>query len=524
MPVTNLVFTYTIQPSENANPLVVTALNLNGGTIGDGNGPANLNDIATSFANLQVDTTAPTITSIAASPATGDYPAGQLIQITVSFSEPVNVTGTPTLTLNSGASATYVSGSGTATLIYNYTTAVGQNANPLAVTSSSGTITDFAGNALVTNVGNIGTPFLIFNNNGAHVTSGAQTGGTSVDAPAGSLVVVAIAVPLGSHVGTLLDSTTNSYSLANQTVGNQEIELWYCRNVLHMPIGTTFTATVIGGGAFSVYSGAAAVSNANAGLDQTAGKNVTSSLNFSPSIPIGPFVSANEVVFATLNFSSFTSYVEDASFTNLVPGFLSGNGTPFSYLALSTTAAIAWAPSWSGSDSPAGALASFTGGGANTVFTGLQVDTIIPSVTATTPNPATGNIGSGASITITLTMSETVFVTGTPQLVLNSGGIAAYASGSGTAALVFNYSVSPGDSANPLAVSGINLNGGTILDGATNVANLNAALVSFGGLTINSGGAQVIASIPLGTLFPTVVSEPNATKVPNADSTIGVAA
>ena len=43
------------------------------------------------------------------------------------MSEPVTVTGTPTLTLNDGGTATYVSGSGSSTLTFSYTVASGQD-------------------------------------------------------------------------------------------------------------------------------------------------------------------------------------------------------------------------------------------------------------------------------------------------------------------------------------------------------------------------------------------------------------
>ena len=58
------------------------------------------------------DTTAPTVTNVTSTKADGAYPAGTLIPITVTFSETVAVTGTPTLALNSGGTATYSSGSG----------------------------------------------------------------------------------------------------------------------------------------------------------------------------------------------------------------------------------------------------------------------------------------------------------------------------------------------------------------------------------------------------------------------------
>ena len=61
-----------------------------------------------------IDTTAPTVSSVTASNADGAYKAGQTIHVQVNFSEPVNVTGTPQLLLETGATdetANYASGS-----------------------------------------------------------------------------------------------------------------------------------------------------------------------------------------------------------------------------------------------------------------------------------------------------------------------------------------------------------------------------------------------------------------------------
>ena len=58
--------------------------------------------------------------------------------------------GTPTLMLNDGGTATYVSGSGTNALTFSYTVAAGQNTSALAATAAnlnSATIKDGAGNA-----------------------------------------------------------------------------------------------------------------------------------------------------------------------------------------------------------------------------------------------------------------------------------------------------------------------------------------------------------------------------------------
>ena len=73
------------------------------------------------------DTTAPTVTNVTSTKADGAYPAGTLIPVTVTFSENVTVTGTPTLALNSGGTASYSSGSGGSTLTFNYTVGAGDN-------------------------------------------------------------------------------------------------------------------------------------------------------------------------------------------------------------------------------------------------------------------------------------------------------------------------------------------------------------------------------------------------------------
>jgi large repetitive protein len=76
------------------------------------------------------------------------FDVGGIAPVTVTFSSPVDVTGTPLLALNSGGTASYSSGSGTDTLTFTYTVAAGQNANPLdyssttALTLNGGTIKD----------------------------------------------------------------------------------------------------------------------------------------------------------------------------------------------------------------------------------------------------------------------------------------------------------------------------------------------------------------------------------------------
>ena len=87
-------------------------------------------------------------------------------------------------------------------------------------------------------------------------------------------------------------------------------------------------------------------------------------------------------------------------------------------------------------------------------------------------------------LSFTVNMSEAVTVDtagGVPRIALNVGGVtryASYASGSGTAALVFTYTATPGDvDLDGIALSSpVELNGGTMKDAAGNNAALTFTL------------------------------------------------
>ncbi|HEY7154537.1 MAG TPA: Ig-like domain-containing protein, partial [Gemmataceae bacterium] len=95
-----------------------------------------------------------------------------------------------------------------------------------------------------------------------------------------------------------------------------------------------------------------------------------------------------------------------------------------------------------------------------------------PTVTNVSSSTANGTYGVGAVISIQVTFSSVVNVTGTPQLALNSGGTASYSSGSGTSTLTFSYTVAAGQNANPLDEASTSALSGTIKDAGGNAANL----------------------------------------------------
>jgi large repetitive protein len=153
-----LTFSHTVAAGQNTADLAVTAVNLGTATVKDGAGnAATLTGAVTNPAGtLQIDTTAPTVSSVATSgigiaAGTGNLAAGSVVTLTVNLSEAVTVAGgTPTLTLNNGGTATYTGGSGTNALTFSHTVAAGQNTADLAVTAvnlGTATVKDGAGNA-----------------------------------------------------------------------------------------------------------------------------------------------------------------------------------------------------------------------------------------------------------------------------------------------------------------------------------------------------------------------------------------
>lgn len=104
-----------------------------------------------------IDATAPTVSSFAVTSSSGAdniYGLGDVITVSVGWSETVTVTGSPQIQIQglSSKNFTYASGSGTRTTVFNYTVASGDlNRSGFSITSNSlvlnsGTIKDLAGN------------------------------------------------------------------------------------------------------------------------------------------------------------------------------------------------------------------------------------------------------------------------------------------------------------------------------------------------------------------------------------------
>ncbi|WP_330131020.1 putative Ig domain-containing protein [Shewanella xiamenensis] len=162
----SLTFNYTVQSGDISADLDYVATNslaLNSGTIRDAASnnailtlpsPGTANSLGANK-NIVIDGIGPTISSVTASTANGTYKLGDSISIQVNFSEVVNVTGTPQLTLETGTTdrtINYANGSGSSSLTFSYTVQAGDNSSDLdyvstsALALNSGTIRDAASN------------------------------------------------------------------------------------------------------------------------------------------------------------------------------------------------------------------------------------------------------------------------------------------------------------------------------------------------------------------------------------------
>ena len=125
------------------------------------------------------------------------------------------------------------------------------------------------------------------------------------------------------------------------------------------------------------------------------------------------------------------------------------------------------------------------------------------NVAGASATTADGTYGVGSSITITVSFTGPVTITGSPLLALNSGGTASYASGSGTSTLSFTYTVGAGQTSPDLdytSVTALSLNGGTIKDAGGG----DAVLILPPPGAAGSLGAN--KDIVIDTVAPTVIS------------------
>ena len=474
------MFSYTVAAGQNTSALEVTGVT---GTITDLAGNAlSTAGLPETFTGVIVDTTTPTVSSVTAT--AGDYDAGKALTLTLKMSEAVDVTGTPTLTLNDGGTATYVSGSGSSALVFSYTVAAGQNTSALEVTGVTGTIKDLAGNALST--ANLPETFtgVIIDTTTPTISAIAESPSSS-DLDAGKTVTftlttteaVTVVTTGGTPTLTLNDGGTATYSGGS---GTNALTFSYTVGAGQNTAALAATAVNLNGG--TIKDGAGNAANLSlTGLTQTGPQIDTTAPTVSSVTATAGDYGTGQVLTLTLNMSEAATVTGTPTLTLNDGGtasYVSGSGTStlvFSYtvaLGQNTAALQATAVTGTITDLAGNALGSSS---LPQTLAGVIVNTTGPTISAISESPSSGDLDAGKTVTLTLDTSEVVTVNttgGTPTLTLNDGGTATYTGGSGTNALTFSYTVGAGQNTSALAATAVNLNGGTIKDGASNPASL----------------------------------------------------
>ena len=538
-----LTFSYTVAAGQNTSDLTVSAVNLNGATVKDGAGnAANLAGAVTNpTGTLQIDTAAPTVSEVLASPGSGLEFPGDTVTLTLAFDKTVSVTGTPTLSLNTGGTATYAGGSGTNTLVFSYTVnSTDSTVSGLAITRANlphgASIKDGAGNAA-----NLSGAVAAFTSPAvdppafvAGVTESPSTGDLNVGKTATLILNLSDAVTVTGGIPTLSLNTggsaiyssgsgsnaltfsytvgandTNVASLAATAINlNGATILDTAGNALNQSIvGIIQTGPQVDTMTPTVASVLASGSGITAGTgDLKAGNVVTLTVNLTESVTVdttggSPTLSLNDGGAATYTGGSGTNALT-FNYTVAV-----GQNTPdLTVAAVNLNGATV--------NNGAGTAANLSGAVTAPAGT-LRIDTTTPTVSSvlasgTGITAGSGHLGAGATVTLTVNLSEAVTVNttnGTPALSLNDGGAATYTGGSGSDALTFSYTVGTGQSTNDLAVTAFDFNGATVRDGAGNAANLSAAV------TAPAGILQIDTTAPTG---PTgVTSDTSGVHAPN---------
>ena len=305
---------------------------------------------------------------------------------------------------------------------------------------------------------------------------------------------------------TVDPNNPHSFWISNEYVANG----WWQTVVAQIAVqGSAATAPTISSIAAS---GTGITSGAG---DLNAGKVVTLTVNFSAAVTVN---TSGGTPSLTLNDGGSASYTGGSGSTALTFSYTVAAGQNTADLIISALNLNGATITDGG-----GNAANLTGATNSNPAGILQIDTTAPTIasvvaTGTGITNGTGTVSTGGVVTLTVNLSEAVTVNttgGTPTLTLNDGGSASYTGGSGSTALTFSYTVAAGQSTADLAISALNLNGATIVDGGGNATNLSGATNynPAGTLQVNPTATTVASIAASGTGISSGAGDLNAGKV-----------
>jgi hypothetical protein len=516
-----LTFTYQAQPGQSAPDLDYVATNslaLNGGTIKDVAGntanltlptPGTVSSLSGTSAvvivdGTNIDATAPTVDTsvgVSSTKASGTYGANAAIPVTVTFSEVVVVSGTPTILLQVGsgtATASYTSGSGSQVLAFTYTVGPSDSTGGANLNQASTTALTLAG-------GSITDPY----GNAANLT---------VPAPGD-------AKALASNVAIVIDTTPPTFTVAYAVAA-----FTGSINGTALTVGTVTSGTIAIGQILSgpgVAAGTRIVSGAALAWQVSIAQTVASTaspVNLTSTTPatVPTFRSGAITIFVTASkplYQAPAISIDQQGTTDIVSAAMTGTagGTVFSYQY--TVIAATGGTYRDGTATVAVSGTDFAGGNTGTTITSgatFVTDTLAPTITGVSTTPRVAPYRVGDPIDVTVTYSEPLGTpTTVPTIPLNVPGAANATyqpalSDPSSGKLVFRYTVASGN-ATP------NLTNGTPVGAATGVHDLATNVA--GTVVPTSGGAE-LGSNPAGIVIDGVT--PAVLNVTGTSGTYGV--
>ncbi|MEA3288010.1 MAG: FlgD immunoglobulin-like domain containing protein [Candidatus Marinimicrobia bacterium] len=514
---------YTVLALDESTDLSVTSLTLSGGSVDLVDGAGNPIDLALPASNLAttsalvIDGIDPTIISITSSSADGSYGVDDIINVTVTFSEAVTLSG-GNLEVDHDASATDVlitSILSTTIGTQDYTVASGDASNDLTVTalglSVGGTLQDAGGNDVdlsdisgVTNIDD-GSDILVDGADPADFTVGTVTvtGGDVVDTywndtNTGMTVAVPIAIEnslaggsvqvqaffndisgavdvgsavaiAGGHLGGDLTVTLTEADVEG-IAGYAEDLVLKITAVITDDGGNTTTGTQ-SANTFTIDTTAptiTAISSNTANGTYGVGDDVNVTITFDENVTL----SGGNLI-TTLNTSAELSTETIANTNSISETYTIAEDDETSDL---TVSAIALSIGTADLIDAAGNQADLTQLPLDNIAetSAIVVDGVLPTVTAISSTTANGNYGVYADINITITFSEAV--------TLSGGDLEVDHDASGTNVLISTisssttgtqtYTVAAGDVSSDLTVTELSLSAGSLQDAGGNDVDL----------------------------------------------------
>ncbi|MBK22576.1 MAG: hypothetical protein CME70_01110 [Halobacteriovorax sp.] len=546
-----LTFTYTVTAGDISSDLdyvATNSLSTNGGSIRNGAlqdafltlaAPGALNSISDNQA-IAIDGVVPTVTQVRSSKANGYYNSGEVIDVLVEFSENVDVLGLPQITLETGATdaiVNYSSGSGTDTLTFQYTVGATDSNLDLdyettgSLNTGGGSIRDSFGNdanILLVAPGGVGSisdnQAIVIDNTIPNVSSVEATntdGGYTIGAPLSIKVIFDEAVTVsGTPEITLEMGATDKAATYSAGAGTDTLTFSYTvasgDTTGDLDYNSTFALVTAGGAIDDLAGNAANLNLASPGspnsisddqaivIDTTiptlnsvltlktdgaygVGEEIDIVIQFSEVIEVSGFP---QIELETGTIDEAVSYSSGSGSSLLTFRYTVKTGNISSDLDYKSTTSL-----------------SLNGGtlkdvGGNDVVTTLPspgalnsisddkdivIDGSTPNIIEVKSSKVDGGYGTSEEIDILVVFNEAVFVTGTPQITLETGvtdRVVNYISGSASDTLVFRYTVQSGDINLDLdysSTSSLVLNGGLIGDAVPNPADLSLPTPGFPG-------------------------------------------